>query len=90
MKQAGVYVVEMCKEIFQPELDGITVLNLWHGVGCKSIERKVNSGFLRERIARKYIQNNDMLRNNQLFLVTSEVMEKHFKVQCGIDDDKVI
>ena len=90
MQKAGVYVVEMCKEIFQPELDGITVLNLWHGVGCKSIERKVTSGFLRERIAKKYIQNNDILRNNQLFLVTSEVMEKHFKEQCGIDDDKVI
>lgn len=90
MKEAGVYVVEMCKEVFQPELEGITILNLWHGVGCKSIERKVNSGFLRERIAKKYIQNNDMLRNNQLFLVTSEVMEKHFKEQCGIDDDKVI
>lgn len=90
MEQAGVYVVEMCKEVFQPELKGITILNLWHGVGCKSIERKVNSGFLRERIAKKYIQNNDILRNNQLFLVTSEVMEKHFKEQCGIDDDKVI
>ena len=25
-----------------------------------------------------------------LFLVTSEIMEKHFKEQCGIDDDKVI
>lgn len=90
MQIAGVYVVEMCKEIFQQELDGIVILNLWHGVGCKSIERKVTSGFLQERIAKKYIQNNDMLRNNQLFLVTSELMEKHFKEQCGIDDDKVI
>lgn len=90
MAQAGVYVVEMCKEVFQPELEGITVLNLWHGVGCKSIERKVNNGFLEERIAKKYIQNNNMLRNNQLFLVTSELMEKHFKEQCGIDDDKVV
>lgn len=90
MTQAGVYVVEMCKEVFQPELEGIVVLNLWHGVGCKSIERKVNSGFLRERIAKKYIQHNNMLRNNQLFLVTSELMETHFKEQCGIDDDKVI
>lgn len=52
MKKAGVYVVEMCKEVFQPELDGITVLNLWHGVGCKSIERKVTDGFLQERIAK--------------------------------------
>ena len=90
MAKAGVYVVEMCKEVFQPELTGITVLNLWHGVGCKSIERKVTNGFLQERIAKKYIQNNDILRNNQLFLVTSEIMEKHFKEQCGIDDDKVI
>ena len=90
MSKAGVYVVEMCKEVFQPELDGITILNLWHGVGCKSIERKLTDGFLRERVAKKYIQNNDMFRNNQLFLVTSEVMEKHFKEQCGIDDDKVI
>lgn len=90
MKRAGVYVVEMCKEIFQPELDGITILNLWHGVGCKSIERKVTDSFLRERIAKKYIQHNDILRNNQLFLVTSELMERHFKEQCGIDDDKVV
>ena len=52
MAKAGVYVVEMCKEVFQPELSGITVLNLWHGVGCKSIERKVTDGFLQERIAK--------------------------------------
>ena len=52
MKEAGVYVVEMCKEVFQPELEGITILNLWHGVGCKSIERKVTGGFLQERIAK--------------------------------------
>ncbi len=90
MKRAGVYVVEMCKEVFQPELEGITILNLWHGVGCKSIERKVTDGYLRERIAKKYIRYNNIFRNNQLFLVTSELMEKHFKEQCGIDDDKVI
>lgn len=90
MEQAGVYVVEMCKEVFQPELEGITVLNLWHGVGCKSIERKFGSGFLEERLAKKYIQNNVIFKNNQLFLVTSELMEKHFKEQCGIDDDKVV
>ena len=91
MKKAGVYVVEMCKEVFQPELSGITVLNLWHGVGCKSIERKLTTGcFLCEQLAKKYIRNNEIFRNNQLFLVTSEIMEKHFKEQCGIDDDKVI
>ena len=76
MKEAGVYVVEMCKEVFQPELEGITILNLWHGVGCKSIERKVTGGFLQERIAKKYIRNNRIYKNAQLFLVTSELMGK--------------
>lgn len=84
MAKAGVYVVEMCKEVFQPELTGITVLNLWHGVGCKSIERKVTDGFLQERIAKKYIQNNDILRNNQLFLVTSEIMENISKSSAAL------
>lgn len=90
MQQAGVYVVENCKEIFQPELENITILNLWHGVGCKSIERKVTGGFLQERIAKKYIRNNNFYRNNQLFVVTSKLMEDHFKVQCGIDDEMII
>ena len=56
MKKAGVYVVNQVKEIIQPELLGITMLNLWHGVGCKTVEQKVNFGFLRERIIKKYIQ----------------------------------
>lgn len=89
-QQAGVYVVNQVKEVIQEELKGITILNLWHGVGCKSIERKVNFGFLNERIAKKYIRNNYYYKNYQLFLVTSPLMEKHFKEQCGIDDDKVI
>lgn len=89
-QQAGVYVVNQVKEVIQDELKGVTILNLWHGVGCKSIERKVNFGFLNERIAKKYIRNNYYYKNYQLFLVTSPLMEKHFKEQCGIDDDKVI
>lgn len=90
MKQADVYVVNQVKEVVMPELAHCTILNLWHGVGCKSIERKVTSGFLNGRIAKKYIQNNEIYKTNQLFLVTSPLMEKHFKDQCGIDDDKVI
>lgn len=90
MSKAGVYVVNQVKEVIQPELKDVTMLNLWHGVGCKSIEKKVNFGFLNERIAKKYIRNNTFYKNNQLFLVTSPLMEKHFKQQCGIDDDKII
>ena len=89
-RQAGIYVVNQVKEVIQDELKGVTILNLWHGVGCKSIERKVNFGFLNERIAKKYIKNNYYYKNYQLFLVTSPLMENHFKEQCGIDDDKVI
>ena len=89
-RQAGIYVVNQVKEVIQDELKGVTILNLWHGVGCKSIERKVNFGFLNERIAKKYIKNNYYYKNYQLFLVTSPLMESHFKEQCGIDDDKVI
>lgn len=89
-KKAGVFVVEMVKEKIPIYLEGAKILNLWHGVGCKSIERKVNFGFLNERIAKKYIKYNQIYRNNQLFLVTSPLMEEHFKEQCGIDSDKVI
>lgn len=89
-KKAGVFVVEMVKEHIPIRMQDVKILNLWHGVGCKSIERKVNFGFLNERIAKKYITYNTIFKNNQLFLVTSPLMEKHFKEQCGIDDDKVI
>lgn len=89
-KEAGVFVVNQVKEKFPPLLVGCTILNLWHGVGCKTIERKVNYGFLREKIAKKYIQYNQLYKNNQLFLITSPLMEKHFKEQCGIDNNKIV
>ena len=70
--KADVYVVENVKEVFPARLNpNATILNLFHGVGCKSIERKVDYGFLFERIAKKYIKNNSRYKNNQLFLVTS-------------------
>lgn len=90
MKKAGVYVVEQAKEIFQPELEGIKILNLWHGVGCKAIEKNVVEGFLAERVIKKNIKNFQTYKNYQMFLVTSPLMEEHFKKQCDIDDDKVI
>ncbi len=90
MKKAGVYVVNQVKEIIQPELLGITMLNLWHGVGCKTVEQKVNFGFLRERIIKKYIQNNKFYKQSQLFLVTSELMEEHFIKQCGLSENQLV
>lgn len=88
--KTGVFVVEGVKEKFPVHLRGAKILNLWHGVGCKTIERKLHTGFLNERIAKKYIKYNTIYKNNQLLLVTSPLMEKHFKEQCGIDDDKIL
>lgn len=87
---AGVYVVNQRKEVFQPYLSGITVLNLWHGVGCKAIEKNVKAGFLNEGIVKKNIRNMNTYRNNELFLVTSPLMEKHFTEQCGLEEHSIL
>ncbi|MDO5293214.1 MAG: CDP-glycerol glycerophosphotransferase family protein [bacterium] len=89
-KKANVYVVEQVKENIPDDLKHVTYLNLFHGVGCKSIERFCRPCFLSDRITAKYVRYNEFYKNNQLFLVTSELMEKHFKYYCGLDDDKVI
>lgn len=89
-RKAGVYVVNQRKEVFQEYLDGITVLNLWHGVGCKVIEKRITSGVLNERIAKKYIEHMHIYQNNELFLVTSPLMEKHFTEQCGLHDAQIL
>ena len=89
-KQAGVFVTNQVKEKFPVNLLGATILNLWHGVGCKNIERKLDSGVLLTRVAKKYIKYNYQYTHNQLFLVTSELMEQHFKSQIGLSEEKVI
>lgn len=88
--EAGVYVVNQRKEVYQPYFKGITILNLWHGVGCKSIEEQITTGFLQERIIKKNIRNMNVYRNNELFLVTSRLMEDHFINQCNLDESKLI
>lgn len=87
---AGVYVTEQCKEIIPRYLRDCVYLNLFHGVGCKTIERKLGGGLLFNRIMKKYIANNEVYINNQLFLVTSPLMEEHFKQNIGLTDDMVV
>lgn len=89
-RRAGVFVVNQVKEQIGANLTGVTLLNLWHGVGVKSIERGMNEGYLRERIAKKYIVNNQAYRDTQLFLVTSPAMEKHFTKYIGLDEEVTI
>ncbi len=90
MNIASVYVVDQVKEVIQPELVGATILNLWHGVGCKTVERELHEGILEETVAKKYITNNSVYDNYQLFLVTSPLMEEHFVQQCGLHEDRLI
>ena len=68
-KKAGVFVVEMVKEHIPIRMQDVKILNLWHGVGCKSIERKVNFGFLNERIVAKLLKdiNSTILNPKQVF-----------------------
>ncbi|MBO4983648.1 MAG: CDP-glycerol glycerophosphotransferase family protein [Clostridia bacterium] len=88
--RAGVYVVNQRKEVFQDYLEGITVLNLWHGVGCKLIEKNVKTGILNEGLVKKNIVNMTMYRNNELFLVTSPLMEKHFSDNCRLEEHSIL
>lgn len=89
-EKAGVFVSNQVKEVFPAHIIGAKFLNLWHGVGCKSIERALKDGVLVEKVAKKYIRYNKVYKNNQIFLVTSPIMEKHFVNQCGLEEDQLI
>lgn len=90
-RQASVFVVDQVKEHIPTSFpSNIKILNLWHGVGCKTVEKGVTSGELKQRIYKKHIQYYATYQNNQLFLVTSKLMEKHFKSQIGIPSENII
>lgn len=88
--RAGVFVTEQVKEQIPVGMENAILLNLYHGVGCKTIERKLKSGYLAERVIQKYIRNGDYFSKNMLFLVTSPLMEKHFMTQVGVDENYII
>lgn len=90
LKNAGVYVNEHCKEIYPIELLNTKILNLYHGVGLKQIEKKADRDFLSLRIAKKHITYNEQFSNNMCFLVTSPFMESHFKEQIDLTEDQII
>ncbi|WDH78726.1 CDP-glycerol glycerophosphotransferase family protein [Microbacterium esteraromaticum] len=89
-RRAGVFVVNQVKERIPVDMTGILLLNLWHGVGVKTIERRLVDGDLLPRIAGKYIRNNKAYRDTQHFLVTSPAMESHFTSQVGLREDQLI
>lgn len=86
----GVYVNEQCKEVYPDILRDKIILNLYHGVGLKSVEKKCLRNTLSNILAKKYIKYNEMFTNNMCFLVTSPFMEKHFKNCLDLRDDQII
>ncbi|MBO6165601.1 MAG: CDP-glycerol glycerophosphotransferase family protein [Eubacterium sp.] len=90
-QRTGVFCVEQVKEQIPSNMpDDVILLNLYHGVGCKTIEKFVDFGFLTRRIAKKYITYNDFYYTHMLFLVTSPLMEEHFAKQMGLSKDNLI
>lgn len=90
LSKAGVFVTNQVKEYIHEDLIGAKYLNLWHGVGTKSIiERNLGIGLLSKRIAKKYIRYNEVFINNQIFLATSPKMEEHFKRNLYLRDDQI-
>ena len=90
LSQAGYYVVEQVKENYPKEVLNAKLVNLFHGVGLKSIERCWSREFLGIQIAKKYICYNRYFQNNMCFLATSPFMEKHFRDQLDLRDDQII
>ena len=90
MLKTGVYVNENAKEFYPAELSHTKILNLFHGVGLKEIERCWKRDFLGLKIAKKYIRYNEIFRKNMCFLVTSEFMEAHFTKQLDLRPEQLI
>jgi CDP-glycerol glycerophosphotransferase (TagB/SpsB family) len=88
---AGVFVVHQAKEHFPVKFKNeVVILNLWHGVGIKPIERFVDSPGIKYRTYKKYIKYNEVYHNNQLFLATSPLMENHFSKMLNLEENQII
>lgn len=89
LNRTGVLVVEQVKEVIPEGLENVKYVNLWHGIGFKTVERKLFEGDIALNIAGKYIKYNTFYRNNQLVCVTSPTIEKYMH-DLGVDDDQYI
>lgn len=91
---ADVYVTEQYKEKYPIEFtttnNNIKILNLYHGVGLKNIERNYKQTELAKILAKKWIIYNELFNKNTMFLVTSPFMEKHFVEEIGLIENQII
>lgn len=87
---AGVYVNDQCKTIYPKELQDSVLLNLFHGIGLKAIEKRCANEGIGLSVAKKHILYSDYFSKKMCFLATSPFMEEHFKNQLSLRDDQII
>lgn len=92
IENCDVYVTENFREKYPDNFPNHTkIFNTWHGVGLKHIELGLNeNSVLADSIVRKYVKNYARYKNQTYFLVTSELMEKHFIEDTVVDSSKMI
>ncbi|MCR4672243.1 MAG: CDP-glycerol glycerophosphotransferase family protein [Lachnospiraceae bacterium] len=90
MDRTGVIAAEQVKVEIPQGLENAVYLNLWHGIGFKTIERRLFTGEIAGGIAKKYIKHGTYYRDNQLMTVSSPELEKEFILDAGVDEEKII
>lgn len=92
LAKCDVYVVENFREQYDAALNpDAVVLNLWHGVGLKHIERGVGAdSHIARRMAKKHIRYNEYYRRTHIFLATSERMEDHFRREVNLLPEQIV
>jgi hypothetical protein len=88
--RTGVLVVEQVRIAMPDGFVNIKYVNLWHGVGFKTIERRLFLGDIAMGFARKYILRGTFYRDHQLLNASCPVIEEEFALDCGVDEDKFI
>lgn len=90
--KANVYVTENVRIKYPSNINNeAIILNLWHGVGLKHIELGVGmGGKLTQNIIGKNIRNFELLKNQMKLLVTSKMMEEHFRKDMALDESQII
>ncbi|MDO4475871.1 MAG: CDP-glycerol glycerophosphotransferase family protein [Lachnospiraceae bacterium] len=90
LNRTGVLVSEQVKGTIPAGMENARYLNLWHGIGMKTIERHVFQGEIAPGIAAKYVRNNAYYRSHELMTISSPEYEEQFCYDMGLDPEQVI
>lgn len=90
MNRTGVVVAEQVKWAMPEAFGNVKYINLWHGVGFKSVERRLFDGQIAMDLARKYVMRGTFYRDHQLMNATCPIIEEEYTNDCGVDADKFL